>query len=33
MKKILLTVVVAFLSIDFAYAYDDVPITIDQLPQ
>ena len=33
MKKILLTVVVAFLSIGFAYAYDDVPITVEQLPQ
>ena len=33
MKKILLTVVVAFLSISFAYACDDVPITVEQLPQ
>lgn len=33
MKKILLTVVVAFLSFGFVYANDDVPITVEQLPQ
>ena len=32
MKKILLTLVVALLSIGIVYAYDDVPITVDKLP-